>query len=125
MSAIARRLTAEVQKVLTPDLLKREWAQNPRTPLTGHCYAATEAMYHMLGGKAAGYKAVGAQHEGGSHWWLQGPRGEVIDPTAGQFKTPVPYARGVGRGFLTREPSARAREIIQRVRSRRGWGKAA
>ena len=45
------QLMDEIKKVLTPDLLKGMWKNdNPNNPLAGHCYAATEALYWILGG---------------------------------------------------------------------------
>lgn len=114
-------LVSRVQGVLTPDLLKPEWravaTQEGARPFTGHCYAASEALYHLLGGKAAGLKPKTIRHEGGAHWWLEDADGRVIDVTAAQFETPVPYADGRGCGFLTREPSRRAATIMQRLRA--------
>lgn len=83
--------------------------------MAGHCYVASEALYHLLGGKAAGLVPQVIQHEGGTHWFLRGPGGQILDPTADQFKTPVPYAEARGAGFLTRNPSKRARVVIGRV----------
>lgn len=103
-----------VRGVLTPDLLKPEFKGGPN-PSGGHCYAASEAVYHLLGGKESGYTPVNLKHEGVSHWFLRGPKGEIIDPTADQFSTPVPYDQGRGTGFLTKEPSKRAAEIIRRT----------
>jgi hypothetical protein len=81
-----------------------------------HCYAATEAVYHLLGGPASAYRpkqlTLGPET---SHWWLEGPNGEIVDPTHDQFEEPIDYTLGTGKGFLTREPSKRANEIIQRV----------
>jgi hypothetical protein len=62
---------------------------------------------------------VGLEHEGAQHWWIEDERGNVIDLTAEQFATPVPYDQGRGRGFLTRDPSKRAQVVIDRVTSRR------
>jgi len=45
--------------------------------------------------------------------------GVVIDPTAGQFSTPVPYDRARGRGFLTKTPSKRAQILIERCQYER------
>lgn len=39
----------------------------------------------------------------------------MIDITADQFETPIPYDEGIGCGFLTAKPSRRAKEIIRRV----------
>lgn len=81
-----------------------------------------EALYHLLGGKAGGYTPHTVRHEGAVHWYLvqnldgfvPGAR-QVIDPTAAQFKTPPPYHEGRGRGFLTKVPSRRTREMMKRM----------
>ena len=41
--------------------------------------------------------------------------GENIDLTSSQFKSPVPYEKAIGKGFLTKQPSKRAQELIHRV----------
>jgi len=112
-------LVAALPGALTAELLRepyRTWVEKEGAhPFTGHCYVATEALYHLLGGKAAGWTPMCQQHEGGPHWWLRGPSGEVVDPTAAQFSTPVPYQLGKGKGFLTAQPSKRARIVIERL----------
>lgn len=121
-------LVIAVQSVLSPDLLKPEWrriARRSRCPLSGHCYAASEAIFHMLGGVGQGW---GAQvltsrtwpeglRKGQTHWFLKNRlTGAIIDATSGQFGNLVPkHEAGVGCGFLTRTPSRRAAEIISRV----------
>ena len=50
-------------------------------------------------------------------FFLRHRTGQVLDLTADQFLTPVPHDRAVGKGFLTRSPSRRARLIMQRVRA--------
>lgn len=86
----------------------------------GNCYVTCEALYHLLGGAAAGYTPHTVRHEGAVHWYLvldghpeRGPT--ILDPTAAQFRTPVPYERGRGRGFLTKKPSKRARVLMDRL----------
>jgi hypothetical protein len=113
-------LVGAVQRALSPDMLKEPWRSKVVAgkcdPMTGYCSTATEALYYLLGGKAAGWKAVVAKHEGGSHWWLEGPNGEIVDATASQFKTPVPYKKGRGIGFQTYPlPSKNAALVIDRV----------
>lgn len=98
---------------LTDDLRKAPYRGDPN-PLTGHCYVASEALYHLLGSDE--WKPCNISHEGSPHWYLTNRRtGEVLDPTAGQFQTPVPYERGKGKGFLTKEPSKRAQELLKRL----------
>ena len=104
-------LVARVRDVLTPDLLHPAYRHNPKA----FCYPAAEALYHLLGGKAAGYTPHTLKHEGGTHWFLKHADGSIIDPTADQFSTPPPYHAAAGRGFLTARPSKRARTIMQRI----------
>jgi hypothetical protein len=114
---------------LTPDLLAGEYracaTSGPYNPVAGHCAVATEALYFMLGGKAAGYTPMNVRHEGVSHWYLRTPDGRYLDPTADQFDTPVDYASGRGRGFPTPRqghaeppPSKRAATLLQRLGER-------
>ena len=39
----------------------------------------------------------------------------ILDPTRDQFKDEPPYQEGRGRGFLTKGPSKRAREMMERM----------
>jgi hypothetical protein len=115
------RVARAVHSALTPELLKEPYRGRVEAggdPMTGHCYVASEAAYHLLGGKAAGWKPMFVSHEGAPHWFLQGPNGERLDITASQFRTAVPYDKAKGKGFLTDKPSARARTVIDRARSR-------
>ena len=94
------------------------------TPYDDLCYAASEALYHLLGGKAAGYTPVcltltddwqaliGTAHR--THWYLEDPWGGYLDPTADQFegKWVPPYYLGTRKGFLTKRPSKKAQALI-------------
>jgi ribosomal protein S18 acetylase RimI-like enzyme len=110
-------LVESIRSALSDDLLKPQYRMREgRHPQAGHCYAASEAAYHMLGGKDAGWTPMNVKHEGDSHWFLRDKDGLNLDPTGDQFETPVPYHEGTGRGFLTKQPSKRAQTIIDRVR---------
>ncbi len=87
----------------------------------GNCYVTCEALYHLLGGKEAGYTPHTLRHEGDTHWYLvltimdlddHWYSERIIDPTVSQFKTKPDYSKGRGRGFLTKKPSKRARELM-------------
>ena len=84
-------------------------------PSVGFCSAATNAIYHMLGGKSVGLTPMVATYfdpellevdprsEGrASHWWLRDADGKYIDGTSDQYthlgKMP-PYHLGKGAGF--------------------------
>jgi hypothetical protein len=117
-------LMRAVRAKLTPDLLKPNYrAKNRKNPMAGHCAVATQSLYLLLGGRRAGYTPMQLWHEGASHWYLRAKDGHVLDATADQFRTPVPYTEGVARGFMTprhgrrtQPPSRRAQVVIDRVR---------
>jgi len=104
----------QVRSCLTENLRKKEYRNHPN-PVAGHCYVASEVLYHKLGGKGVGWTPQTIRHEGGPHWYLKNLDGRVIDPTADQFESPVPYAQGKGCGFLTRQPSQRAQRILDQL----------
>lgn len=81
----------------------------------GNCYVASEALYHLFGGRTAGWTPMNVRHEGESHWFLRHRSGIVVDPTSRQFKGKPEYGRARGRGFLTRKPSKRARELMKKI----------
>ena len=112
-----RDLSDLVDKVVSQltDDLRRPPYKGSSNPLTGHCYVASEALYHLLGSRD--WVPCNIQHEGGPHWYLKNKvTGEILDATAGQFETPVPYEKGRGKGFLTKEPSKRAKELLSRLK---------
>jgi hypothetical protein len=86
----------------------------------GNCYVTCEALYHLMGGRRSGWKPCTVRHEGDVHWFLVNrtavfgiPVNTILDPTRKQFKTEPPYHDGRGRGFLTKKPSRRARELMK------------
>lgn len=85
----------------------------------GNCYVTCESLYHLFGGATAGYTPHTVRHEGDVHWylvrWARTGYEMVLDPTASQFKAPPPYHLGRGRGFLTKRPSKRARELMEKM----------
>ncbi len=115
-----KSLIARIQAALTPDLLSKTYQSCANDhPVAGHCYIAAEALFHALGGKAAGLTAqVAKDPTGGTHWWLKDAKGARWDPTQEQytdFGLEPPYAEGRNVGFLTRKPSRRARLILSRA----------
>ena len=80
--------------------------------IRGQCYVISEALYHFLGGKVEGWTPQVVRHEGNTHWYLKHRDGLIVDATAAQFKTPVPYHKGRGCGFLTKKPSRRTRQLM-------------
>jgi hypothetical protein len=80
--------------------------------MRGNCYVTSEALYHLLGGRAAGWKPMTMRHEGDTHWFLRHDSGTIVDATASQFKQLPDYTKARGCGFLTRQPSKRAAALM-------------
>ena len=116
-----KNLLQNIKNNLTPDLLKKEYVdQNKTNPMFGHCYVATEALYHLLQNKD--YKPHRAKDKNNIvHWWLQNIKTkEILDPTADQYYSlgeKPPYGNGKCGGFLTKQPSKRAKKLIDRITS--------
>ncbi len=115
---VSAAIVAAIVAALTDDLRRAPW-RGSACPVAGHCYVASEAAFHMLGGRAAGWTPVSVSVGGAPHWFIRHRDGRVVDPTAAQFSSPPDYASGRGRGFLTRQPSRRAAELIRRVEASR------
>lgn len=122
-------LITAIRDNLTPDLLhENDRYHGSGIGTAGHCYIASEALYHMLGGKESGLKPcngrlwdiqdmgnIACATSGIQHWWLEDEDGNIIDATADQFPDGFPYESGRGRGFLTAKPSKRARILMERI----------
>lgn len=106
----------KVQSNLTADLLHPTKAGKGTGKNAGHCYVASQTLWHALGGKRSGYTPqVGPAPGGGSHWWLRHKKtGQILDPTADQFPS-YDYSKGRGIGFLTKQPSKRAQTLLGRI----------
>lgn len=134
----SRRLTFEdvkqaIIESLSPDLLEPKWRAlvGPDDPVeSGHCAVATEAYYHICGGREAGFMPVVcgyyADMDGNmmfgkeptkrqqaqgwhkeTHWWTRAPdddgnrgRGDIHDVTVNQYPDPFPYENGRNTGFM-------------------------
>ena len=83
----------------------------------GHCYVASEALFHLAQEEGIALKPMFVRHEDSPHWYLS-HNGEPVDATFDQFSTLVDYSKGRGKGFLTKEPSSRARTLITLVRNK-------
>lgn len=117
---------AKIQSALTPSLLSHAWKEkylNSGNQLTGHCYVASEALFHLLGGKESGWMSLILNHkswpegcsQGETHWFLRHSSGLIANPTQEQFGIKVPHELGRPTGFLTRGPSKRAQIVITRI----------
>lgn len=102
--------------------LRQKRYQNHPNKLRGHCYVASEALYHLLGGKKSGFiPHVIKISDDESHWFLKHVSERMIlDPTSTQFQGGfIKYHQSVGKGFLTKQPSKRAKILMERVKNGR------
>lgn len=104
-----------IRSNLTRDLLNDDYGPHP---LAGHCYVASEVLYHLIGRENGLFPVRARDARGICHWWLENDEGDIFDITAEQYTdvglTP-PYASGRAGGFLTKEPSKRARKLMERL----------
>jgi hypothetical protein len=95
--------------------------------MRGNCYAASEALYHILGGKRSGWEPHVMRINDGTetHWFLKHRAYHtILDPSRRQFKrrnsfwgdrwTPD-YTKARRCAFLTVKPSKRARKLMKEL----------
>lgn len=108
-------ITNRVQTFLSGNDSLRKSEYKGATGLTGHCYVASESIFHLTGGYGRWY-VCRLSHEGETHWFLEDKQtGEIVDPTVDQFNTDPDYAERTRTGFMTKEPSNRAEAVIKEV----------
>jgi GNAT superfamily N-acetyltransferase len=123
LPARVQRIYDTVRANLTQDLLKPEYQGNPN-PFHGHCYVATEALWHLLDGDKTGWERMHLATAQGPHWFLQHKKtGVILDPTAEQFPKRPAYEKAKPKGFTVgppdydpTKPSKRAQTLIDRVK---------
>ena len=118
------KIVSELRSVIgdCDDLRRRPWRGSPN-PWAGHCYVASEYVYHLFGGTAGPWKPMFLRVGPTPHWFLQHKEtGKRLDVTAGQFGSVLPYSEARGKGFLTSRPSKRARELANRISKRKQRG---
>ena len=98
-----------VRNELINTLLKKEYKDRKvNHKYYGHCFHATYALYGLLEGKKNGYKIRKAIDElGVIHYWLESPKGEIIDPTREQYTDldrKLPYKNKKDNRASYREP---------------------
>lgn len=83
--------------------------------MRGNCYVASEALYHILGGKRSIWRPqVMRTSRTETHWFLRSSLGTVLDPSRRQFRDKLPdYDKARPCPFLTRRPSRRARALMR------------
>lgn len=108
-------LINKIRSALSDELRNKKY-QESDNKMKGHCYVASEVFYHLMGGSNSGYIPQVIKIDGDTHWFLKNKKtGEIVDITHDQFKHKIPYNLAKGIGFLTKEPSKRAQEVINRI----------
>ena len=107
------------------DLLKpyRKKHEDSCNPLYGHCFVATEVLWELLKEQNINeFFPHYVYHEECGHWFLKhSMNGDIIDITAGQFETPVPYHRRGRRSSMMRMegmPTKRTRKFLKRIKNK-------
>lgn len=87
-----------------------------RTRRRGNCYVATEALYHILGGRESYWLVYRMRLGHDTHWYLKHSAwGTILDPSRLQFMQEPDYTKGKRTGFLTRRPSKRAMKLMEEM----------
>jgi hypothetical protein len=110
------QVISKIQNCLSRDLLNPEYQKivsKTAHPVTGHCYVATEAAFHLFG-KKYGYYTYVRRYGSITHWWLQNEKSQIIDVTIEQVGDNYPYHEGHKQN-MQYTPSKRARKLIKRI----------
>jgi len=129
-----QQLIKAIQAELRPEDLRGSYRDRAESgcPVEGHCALAAETLQALLWecGERQWKARVAKNKTGETHWWLESPTGEILDPTVEQFYyygEEPPYAHGRPAGFQgtrwvevdgqkQRRPSAAAMKVLQRMR---------
>jgi len=123
MTIQEKTMIKKVKEVLTPDLIPDYYRDGKvDNPMYGHCHHASLALYDLLGGKDEGYKLrKGIDGDGITHYWLENPKGEILDPTVEQYtetNRKPPYDNQIKRGVSYRRTKA-SKEVLKRVNEKK------
>ena len=111
-------LVSKIVNNLTDDLLKKEFLIHPRiNNLVGHCYVATETLYHSLDPEnQILYRPNTLKVNGVTHWFLKNnENNEIIDITRNQFPFVLDYSKSKNSAFLTKHASKRSQILLKRI----------
>lgn len=109
-----------IQDSLSDDLLKPKYRINNKNRFWGHCYVATETLYHLIENDIQKkYKPAILHINNDTHWFLKHiETNEIIDITKEQFDFDLPYKKSKNAFFLTKTPSKRSLILINRINAK-------
>lgn len=80
-------------------------------------YVSSEALYHLMGGRDAGWVPHTVNHEDTEHWYLKNKKdGKILDSLSDGFETKIDYSKGRPRALHSREPSVPALQLIEKMK---------
>lgn len=103
---------------LDDSLLKPKYRKDKnRNKYTGHCYVATEALYHLLDSEEKiNYTPSILKINNDTHWFLKNKKtGVIIDITKYQFNFELDYSNSRNAAFLTKSPSKRTLTLLNKI----------
>jgi hypothetical protein len=116
-------MVTELKAILYDHLdLIRDDQRETEHPLSGMCYIAAEALYHLDGGNTKYFIEVVKLPSGITHWFLRKRNDySIVDITVEQFyDNPPDYSTAKRLTFLTKKPSKRAQVLIDDYHNRYG-----
>ena len=113
------RVQRLIVKNLTIDLLPKKWiTENLQNPRFGHCHNAAGCLYKIFSSNSVHmYRALDKANIW--HWWVQDKDGNIIDPTADQYKlreVKILYKKGEKASLLGFDYKKRVNTLLSRVR---------
>jgi hypothetical protein len=103
---------------LSDELLKPKYKKIlNKNKYTGHCYVASEALFHLLNkNEKINYTAAYLKINGDTHWFLKNKiNGNIIDITKPQFDFELDYSTSKNATFLTKLPSKRTQILLNKI----------
>ena len=114
----SEEVAALVVSLLSDELRWERWRGNDNA-VAGHCYTASEVCRALLG---PAWEPFVVTHECSFHWFLRHrDSGEILDPTAAQFRRLPSYEKARPGRFGLRM-SAASEVLLWRVLSQFGAG---
>jgi len=103
---------------LDDELLKSKYKKlKNKNKYTGHCYVATETLYHLMDEKTRlEYCPAILKIGNDTHWFLKNKNnGNIIDLTKNQYCFKLDYSNARNAAFLTKIPSKRTLILINKI----------
>jgi hypothetical protein len=98
-----------------PKMLNKPWDKkwSKERPTTGYCYVVSEFVFHYLAPPGCKVMRLYVPETDIKHWFIQWPDETIVDLTMDQFDNVPDYSKAKGAGFLTKEPSKRAKVLAE------------